>query len=325
MNWWIDIENAGSHFIRFHFAEIRDSGPGDYEIAVLNGSLTRVVTYTPAEFRTRHSFWSPFVEGSFLRVLVISKTARLPTGLEFRIGEYVYEAPGAVLESIKDQNDPKLRPISAYASDKSLLAEARSVAKLRAVGEDAVGTCTGFMVGSDLLLTNEHCVPTPSICESMQAHFDWDPRTAEPADKRFECVKLERVDHNLDYALVRLKGNPGRQDRWGQLSLLARSPMQGERLYVIQYPGTREEKQVAREGCALVTPAAPGRIPSSQTDFGHSCDTKTGSSGSPVLDLSHRVVGLHHWGFDLLDMRWNDENRAVRMERVLDAVRPFLK
>jgi V8-like Glu-specific endopeptidase len=73
------------------------------------------------------------------------------------------------------------------------------------------------------------------------------------------------------------------------------------------------------------TVPAPGVRPEVLTDFGHSCDTIQGSSGSPVLDSNHRVVGLHHWGFDDYGPdAWKRTNRAVRMAEIRGAIQSFL-
>lgn len=60
--------------------------------------------------------------------------------------------------------------------------------------------------------------------------------------------------------------------------------------------------------------------PAGGNDFGHQCDSEAGSSGSPVLDLQHRVVGLHHLGGCSAGGR--GENRAVSMARILPLFPP---
>ena len=87
----------------------------------------------------------------------------------------------------------------------------------------------------------------------------------------------------------------------------------GEELFIIQHPAG-ETKQISMNECAVSRPVADGRA--AATDFAHTCDTLGGSSGSPVFTTDGRLVGLHHYGRGV--GYWN-ENRAVRIPRILDA------
>ncbi len=322
--WSFEVRALGARYLRIEFADIQDRAAEDYEVVLLGSGLRRIASYSKQEFARRSGFWSAIVPGEYVRVMMLTPNGNAPTGLTYRIVQYLFESPSAVLQSVRDPRDPKLKPVSFYAADLALQQAARSVAKLRNVGRDGLRVCTGFMVASDLLLSNEHCVPDARICARMLVYFDWDP-TREDASKRFECVKLETVNRSLDFALVRLNARAGDAQAWGSLSLAAREVPEGENLYVIQYPGVREPKQVARENCALSKPTAPGVDPAQLSDFGHTCDTKQGSSGSPVLALDNRVIGLHHWGFDLPDRNWNDQNRAVRIAAIAAAIADLVK
>ena len=67
----------------------------------------------------------------------------------------------------------------------------------------------------------------------------------------------------------------------------------------------------------MSTMPADGVIEGKGSDFGHTCDTMEGSSGSPVLRRADlKVVGLHHWGFVSNDQKWSAENRAVQMRLI---------
>jgi V8-like Glu-specific endopeptidase len=69
---------------------------------------------------------------------------------------------------------------------------------------------------------------------------------------------------------------------------------------------------------------------STDTDFGHSCDTDNSSSGSPVQIFGSnpsengKVIGIHHLGFrtDTVQAAGPELiNRAVRMELIIDYIR----
>ena len=87
---------------------------------------------------------------------------------------------------------------------------------------------------------------------------------------------------------------------------------------IIQHPGG-EPKKFSLEGCVVAGLQRAGAS-AEPTDFGHECDTKGGSSGSPVFDrTTGRVVGLHHFGFrEGLD---EPVNQAVEIGRILGDLR----
>jgi hypothetical protein len=108
-------------------------------------------------------------------------------------------------------------------------------------------------------------------------------------------------------------------------------------LVIVQHP-SGEPKQASIADCQLSgpdrVPVPPGgtcvygnlpgvnRVgvtPGDKTDFGHLCDTKGGSSGSPVADWdTGLVVGLHHFGF--LDGSADPVNQAVVHTRILQDI-----
>ena len=78
--------------------------------------------------------------------------------------------------------------------------------------------CTGWLVANDLLLTNEHCIG--SNTDALNSDFEFmaespncynDERSCWFCNRgvTYDAVKLESVNAELDYALVRLAGNPG--------------------------------------------------------------------------------------------------------------------
>ena len=98
------------------------------------------------------------------------------------------------------------------------------------------------------------------------------------------------------------------------LAVSDESLVEGMLLYVVQHPNG-EPKRVSRNDCSVDKVSIAGRG-MGITDFSHRCDTLGGSSGAPVVSLAnHKVVGLHHLGFDEDSvMRLN---RAVHIKRIL--------
>jgi hypothetical protein len=194
----------------------------------------------------------------------------------------------------------------------------RSVARLRFMTIGGQANCTGFLVSSNLVMTNQHCVNTDQEAASAFADFGYDSAAATP--DVVAVAKLEDSNVDLDYSVLRLEGAPGA--KWGHLALQP-EPAMGDRrdLVVVQHP-IGGPKKASIEGCDVRGPRLVGVGPN-ETDFGHGCDTLNGSSGSPVMDLiTGGVVGLHHFGYTKDSAKL--VNQAVRLELILQSLKPTL-
>ncbi len=55
--------------------------------------------------------------------------------------------------------------------------------------------------------------------------------------------------------------------------------------------------------------------------FTHSCDTAGGSSGAPIFDQDHRLIGMHHMGYMLNDDGTCDgENKAIWLKEIFSFI-----
>jgi V8-like Glu-specific endopeptidase len=113
-----------------------------------------------------------------------------------------------------------------------------------------------------------------------------------------------------------LNGTPG--SKYGSLALTSLPTFPDKtKLVVVEHPGG-EPKQVSIKDCAVQGTTKMGV--QSKSDFGHTCDTLGGSSGSPVMRLSDGVlVGLHHFGFTSGDL--DPVNQAVYIHLVIEDIR----
>lgn len=311
VHWSHKEERLGAKYVRLHFSDIRDQSPSNYTVVVRDRNSRAVQTFVKGEFSAKPDFWTRVIDGDYARVEVVAQMR--PSGLTFKLSEIAYQqnmgAPFSI--TIPDEREA----VFNYRSHPQLFARSRAVAKLTFIDGAFSAMCTGFLISEDRMLTNEHCINRQEVCENAVALFGYEvgENGSLSLGEQYRCAELIKFDATLDYALIRLAGNPG--SVWGKLELTRRLPAQDEQAYMIQHPAG-EPKQISRKGCLVTTPAADGNA--SGTDFGHKCDTLGGSSGSPVLGRDFAVVGLHHFGFDASDLKWREENRAVQMKRVMD-------
>ena len=98
-------------------------------------------------------------------------------------------------------------------------------------------------------------------------------------------IKPVEANEELDYAILRVEGNPG--DEWGTIKLSKHTPDARNTLFIVHHPGGFP-KYISRGRCQTSNPAIDGN------DLLHVCDTLPGSSGAPIFDNSSRkVIGLH--------------------------------
>ncbi|HUQ02620.1 MAG TPA: serine protease [Kofleriaceae bacterium] len=148
---------------------------------------------------------------------------------------------------------------------------------------------TGFLVGVNLVLTNNHVAPSAAAMDGASFVLNYQ-ETKRGADAKTYTVAFDaangfatHLEH--DWSLVRLADAPGAE--WGTVEVEPREASVGSAVYIIQHPGGGP-KHIAL-GDNRVTYAGKGVVQ-------YLTDTLPGSSGSPVFDRTLRLVALHHSG-----------------------------
>ncbi len=312
------FDRPGEESFRLRFNDIHKGTATENIRIVIRDRSDRVIEGFPiAAFTAGNEYWTRVLPGSYALVQVVGAVDDTASGLSFRVDKIGTTAKGARLLSKVDPLNPKDRPIAEFSSNAELMKAARSVAKLIISRDLDTISCTGFMVSADIMITNQHCISSAANCSGTYAKFGYERDRAGKLSEGqdFRCLRLLDSDFGLDFALIRLDGAPGQTDRWGHLHWAEHKHFHEEPMAVIQHPDG-EPKRVAVQGCFVSTVEAIGKMAGDASDFGHRCDTMTGSSGSPALNTSMKVLGLHHMGYDTSDPRWSFENRAVRADRL---------
>ncbi len=327
---WVSqpIHFENSSFMRLYFTSILLEGTGAGKVRVLGRDSEILAQWSFRDFAARQQRWTQVLPQGYT-VVQVEREDDLPVRLQFTIKSATRESRGGTILSRQRQNPNEFRDkdIRFYASNLEINRAARSVAKLSFPDGGKLATCTGFMVAPSLLLTNHHCVNTLDTCFGTVAIFGYqrDANGQVMPTKQYDCLAIVKYSPKHDYALLLVDGRPGAADAWGAVKFNpSESLAVGQPLYLVQHPAG-EPKRVALDDCNVSTLKAPGSVPAAETDFGHKCDTESGSSGSPLFDMSHRVVGLHHFGFDKKLERWAMENRAVHIGPILLEIDGFLR
>lgn len=173
---------------------------------------------------------------------------------------------------------------------------ARSVGRLSIEG-DAQGT--GFLVGCNLVMTNNHVLASAEEAQVFQLELDFEAMIFGQA-KRTEVFELDpgrffMTDPALDFALVAVRP---RSRAGTALDTYGFKPLIGEQgkilvsqpVNIIQHPDGRPKEVVIRNNQLIDLFDNKADIPFCQ----YLADTEQGSSGSPVFNDQWEIVALHH-------------------------------
>lgn len=306
------IQQSATKSIRLHFTDIKDHSAGNYTVIIRDRDQKVVGEIPKSRFGSLGDYWSDLIAGSGATVVI--RAASPPIGLDFEIKEFSFSLPsGGFLDAIWPDERQQIRE---FTDRPLLLAAAKSVALIDYFRDGKRHVCSGFMISDDTMMTNLHCIDSHAVCKTAKVIFGFEEAESGWARRgpQFDCVQfIPPAKKNLDYALIKLNGEPGQVAKWGRLALSTRT-VTAENVVMIHHPND-EPKQVSEKDCKVQTPTADGD--GEGTDFGHICDTMRGSSGSPILDpVTFEVIGLHHRGFDQTG-RWANENRAVKMQLIV--------
>lgn len=206
------------------------------------------------------------------------------------------------------------------------------VRKQSPLGTEVLGHGTGFLIATDLLMTNAHVLKNAAIAERSRAQFryeidmsgsekDVDNWSLDPNSFFVTSPKDE-----LDFTIVRVKQRDGKKagEVYSFVPLRADDRVKvGERINVIQHPKSRRKEVVLYENHIT------GFF---EDEFVHyAADTLKGSSGAPVFNQQWDLVALHHSGvfkkdgngdYVVVDGEYVYEaNEGVRVSRIVEFLR----
>jgi V8-like Glu-specific endopeptidase len=311
LRWQIEIEEIGAQYLRLRLNDITGQPPEGTTLRLRDRSGRVVREYSGSELLAKGMLWTPIVNGGY--VLVTLHSAIAPVDFGLRIDRVAYQTYGGAPLSTVGVDEKE--PIANYSNDQIVSQVSRPIAKLIFMENSKPYTCTGFLIGSNKLMTNHHCVQSQEVCATAVAIFGYqlDNDGLLQFGEQFECVKFVETQSNyeLDYSVLELQGEPG--SIWGSITLTAGDPSVNDAMFIVQHPAG-EPKKISKINCAANAVPVKGR--GTATDFTHSCDTVGGSSGSPIFASSGNIVGLHHYGFGE-GGEWS-ENRGIRMKRIVE-------
>jgi endonuclease G, mitochondrial len=218
-----------------------------------------------------------------------------------------------------------------------------------------IGWGTGFLVGPELLLTNQHVLKSLELAENSLVQFDYEedstgniPQTAIFKLLPQTLFVSNPVGRGLDFALVAVNAQSeprpgsirevvplldyGHNILHGELGKL----LKGEAINIIHHP----EEQTRRISIRQNTLTAIDTDVLENTWMHYETDTEPGSSGAPLFNDQWEVVGLHHAAVQAVDaggqiiaksgVRWTPDmgekdilwaaNEGLRISRFLKAV-----
>jgi endonuclease G len=192
-------------------------------------------------------------------------------------------------------NGNELQPIT-YLERGAIAARAVARIELSEFGKLA-GYGTGFLIAPQVLITNNHVLPTAAKAASALAQFSFelnlDDAPTGPINFRTNTGRLFYTSVELDFSVVAIEANSDggstQLGGFGCLPLLdtVGKAAEGEWLTIIQHPDGGRKQICVRDNQF---------IKRGDDVLWYSTDTLPGSSGSPVFNNDWYVVALHHKG-----------------------------
>lgn len=176
-------------------------------------------------------------------------------------------------------------------------ATSRSTFLIRTSGVDYVGRSgswsgTGFLLGPNILITNHHVLNSPEVAAAANCVFNYQTgMDGQPMATQTFRLKPDRLfltspaNGGLDYSIVWVEGDPGREFGAARVSRQAFIVAEQEFANIISHPQGRMKEVCVQENEVQW-----------QDDLvvHYTSDTEPGSSGASVCNNNWQLIALHH-------------------------------
>lgn len=326
------ISSPGATYIQPYFATM-DLAPGDtVTISAADGSQANVYTAADA------GQWAFPVDGdtAVVKINAANPNATGYSGVE--ISQYGQgRTEQEVAQSVCGTND-LTDVVCSAASNPTEYGLRQPVARLLYTSGGSQYVCTTWRVTSgNFMITNEHCIPNQAVLNTAVVRFNYQRASCGGgANENYLEVRggtLLMTNPTYDVSLFTLHPDDFPHVRpYGYLELDTRVPAASETILIPQHPAGQPKKfgiNSSQDGGRCTINAASLTGYAADSDFGYTCDTQGGSSGSPIIALSSlKVIGLHHLGSGRPDGATCGPpqyyNQGVKIANIAPLLAPYL-
>lgn len=169
---------------------------------------------------------------------------------------------------------------------------------------------TGFHVGNQILITNNHVIQSLDEAREWQFELNVEDNRFGPAKEQYSySLAPERfflTNEEYDFTLVAVSNSaespPIETFGWHALLDVKGKILIGQPVNIIQHPNGNNKAVVVHDSCLLY-------LDDEDIDMEKYClyssDTEEGSSGSPVFNSKWEIVALHHKAIPKTDKNGN--------------------
>lgn len=231
---------------------------------------------------------------------------------DWRGGQAVNTNTGTLKEAIIGHNN--LKDLYWFSDLLKAASKVAIVMKKKGYG-------SGFLIGPNLFMTNNHVFPDSETASNSELAFEYfiSDKPSIPIHYKLDPDQVFHTNAALDYTIVAIKcaedNRPG--DRWGYFDV--KKPVEieeNQRLNIIQHPEGKPKQVAFRDNQLKYF---------TDSEIQYVTDTEYGSSGSPVLDDDFNLVGLHAERVPDPDApdTWY-RNKGFRMEAIYPEISNYL-
>jgi subtilisin-like proprotein convertase family protein len=315
--WRLRVTSPGALSLNLGFTRYRMPAGGRLMVYAADG-MQVVRPFTDADNESHGELWTPVVLADDI-VVEVTIPATKVDGMDLELGSINvgYRGFGEVMASLDDDLRSGSCNVDVICPEgDDWRAEIASVGVISTGGSTF---CTGFMVNNtaqDLtpyFMTANHCGVNSSNAASLVVYWNYENSTCRPVGSsasggpgdgslsQFQTGSYFRASNSAsDFTLVELDEDP---DPAWEVSFAGwdRSGAEATTAVGIHHPNT-DEKRISFEYATTQTTSYLGTTVPGDGSHVRVIDwdlgtTEPGSSGSPLFDQNHRVIGQLHGGY----------------------------